>query len=239
MQDDEPGRGSHDSGPVAIPELLTRFCEQIMLAANTAGVRIIGIASAEAGAGVSLIARGLAETYARAGMRTLLLDLSRSGGGPATWAPSRSAAAEAVERDAVGFDRITGSAAPTTRPLFNNLALLRQAYADELSEYGTIVVDLPPVLHDGADLINGAAAALACDGVVLVCPTGRMSRTRLAQASGALRGAHVKLLGTVLNEQHAPTLGREIAREAARLQRISPRLARWIGRQALASEFLN
>lgn len=111
--------------------------------------------------------------------------------------------------------------------------------AEEFVQYDAVVIDIPAVPSIDATCLNGAAAAAACDGVLLVCLSGELSREELNASLDALANTEAKLLGTVLNDMKYPTLGAELAREALRFRRYLPRFSRWLERKALASVLLN
>jgi Mrp family chromosome partitioning ATPase len=219
-----------------------RPIEQIVLAAIESKTRVLGLTSPDAGSGVSLLSSVIAESFTRSGHRTLLVDLTQAAqeaGSNRDWAPGQACVSQIIEPQPAGFDLLMAHPTGTTKFLFNNARHLRKTFVEELGQYAAIVVDLPAILHSRSDFINAAAAASACDAVLMVCITGKITRARLGMALEPLKLAGVNLLGMVLNDVQHPTLGVEIAREARRLFWIVPTFARWIERMALKSSLLN
>jgi Mrp family chromosome partitioning ATPase len=220
----------------------THEVERIALATLGRGTRSIGITSPGRHAGVSTLAIDLAAVTALSGVPTLFVDLTgkvQPNQRDIIWRPGEGGAGQAITRDARGFDVLTARFDITTRFLFNNVERLKQSLGEELARYKAVIVDIPALCVAEADHINGAAAAAACDGVLLVCVSGLITRAELITAASALNSAKANVLGTVLNDVHCPSLGSEIAREARRLEPFAPRFANWIGGKAVNSSFLN
>jgi Mrp family chromosome partitioning ATPase len=214
----------------------THEVERIALASLGRGIRTIGITSPGRQAGVSTLAADLAEVTALSGDLTAsVLPNARD----IIWRPGEGGAGQAITRDPRGFDVLTAKFDVSTRFLFNNVDRLKQSLSEELARYKAVIVDIPALCVAEAEHINGAAAAAACDGVLLVCVSGRITRAELIKGAAALTSAKANVLGTVLNDVACPTLGAEIAREARRLEQYAPRFAKWVSGKALNSPFLN
>jgi Mrp family chromosome partitioning ATPase len=183
----------------------------------------------------------LAESSARSGVRTLLVDLAGSmgsGAGEAGWAPG-GPALQRVRSDPKGYDILTGSVTPASRALFNKVDAFRGMFEGELSTYAAIIVDLPPPIDRSEDRINPIAAASACDTVLMVCAMGQLVQPRIKAAVAGLNSAGVVLGGTVINHTQRPTLGADMAASVRRLRFAFPRTATWLARRLVASKFLN
>lgn len=218
-----------------------RSVEQIVLSSFEDGHRIIGFTAAEPRSGVSTLALSTAEVFARAGLRTLFIDLSQPLQEPTTgpfWALGEEDPRSRILRRNDGADQLIARPTIITLSSFNNITHIRNIMVGELAEYSRIVIDIPAIL-DAQTTINPAAAAAACDSVLLVCVRGRLTRRRLARSMEFIQAAGGKVKGTVLNEMDYATPGVEIARIAKRVFRSAPRIAAWIERKALGSELLN
>jgi Mrp family chromosome partitioning ATPase len=214
--------------------------EQIMLAAIDNKARVVGIVSPDRQAGVSTLCRQLAEAYAASGARTLLIDLaerSPARGAP-KWRPGFDAAM-ATTATGHGFDLLVAQFTSESRALFSNVTTFRGLLDDNLASYEAIVIDLPALGGSDHDSINPVAAARACDAVLLLCLTGKVTQDQLMAAVREMQGAGVPLAGTVLNDRYAPTLGVAMATNRRRLSRLVPGLNRWVERKLSTSEFLN
>jgi Mrp family chromosome partitioning ATPase len=220
----------------------THEVERIALATVGRGIRSVGITSPGYQAGVSTLAADLAAVTALSGVTTLFVDLTgkvQPTSRDIIWRPGEGGAGQAITRDDRGFDVLTARFDATTRFLFNNVDRLKQSLDDELARYKAVIIDIPALCVAEAEHINGAAAAAACDGVLLVCVSGRITRAELIKGASALSSAKANVLGTVLNDVECPMLGAEIAREAQRLAPFAPKFANWISGKALNSPFLN
>jgi len=172
------------------------------MTAQEAKVRVLGLASSEPATRVPHLARSIAEVATHADVNTLLLDLSVQEGDTARvgWVPGNFHAQTLPVRDVAGFDVLFGDPTASARYLFNNVAQLRTSIEQDLSSYGLIVVDLAPIADMPDNAINPMAAALACDGVVLVATLGRVTRAKLLEAMELMRTSGVKLIGSVVRQ---------------------------------------
>ena len=216
--------------------------ERVVFATLKRDKRVVSVTSPQPRSGVSALCEQLARSTSLSGMRTLLLDTTGCAEESvplSVWQPGMGNAGQSILRDPAGFDRLRARFTREDRFKFNNVAHLRQAFAEDLSAYEAVIVDTLPVPANDVSHINGAAVAAACDGALLLCMDGLVSRSALAAAHEALANTQVTLLGVVLNEMHNPTVGMEIAREAGKLRRYMPGLATWLERKARSSVILN
>ena len=216
--------------------------ERIVFATVRRGKRVVGITSPQAASGVTSLCEQLATITSLSGMRTLVLDLSGQAEAAvpeSVWKPGLGNAGQSIARDPAGFDRLVARFTKEERYRLYSVERLRQACAEDLAAYEVIIVDIAPVITNDTSYINGAAAAAACDGTILLCMSGRVTRSELVEANDALANTQVSLLGVVLNEMQNPTLGSELAREASKLRRYLPGVASWLERRALKSAILN
>lgn len=150
-----------------------------------------------------------------------------------------SAPAHVEQELASDYQRLVANPALAHRAVFNSVAQMKALFHDELCRYGALVVDLPPVLGAHDERINPLGAIAACDGIVMLCMAGEVHRDSLARTMTLLNQSGANVLGLVVNDARNPSLGSELAREARRLRRLSPRLSRWLESKALANSFLN
>ncbi len=219
----------------------SRISEQIMLSAVESRIRVLGFTSPAAGSGVSTVARVVAEAFAQAGTKTLLLDLTapvRTDARVPAWSPGAPGAAEAAIIEASGLAVLTADATTRTRALFNNIEHLQKTLQRDLATYTAVIVDLPAVVEDEPARLNPIAAARACDAVLMVCLTGHVDRSELHDAAAALKPAGVNLSGLVLNDYYSTTLGEEVADATYNsVGRYFPALADKIATRAVQSRF--
>jgi Mrp family chromosome partitioning ATPase len=221
-------------------EATIRAVENVVIASSETGVRVVGLAAPDAGAGVTTLAGTMATVYARSGFRTLLIDLqSTVSHFDNTWLPGKNDAREFIVPGADEVDRLYGRPERRSQPLFNNVAALREAFSGQLQGYSKIVVDLPPLMENRAGGINAVAVAAACDSVLIVCAKGVVTTQRLRAMVGLVRSAGGQIGGSIMNEVRYPAPGAEIAAMAARALSFTPRFSQWIQRRAIASELLN
>ena len=219
-----------------------RPVEQIVLSTHKDKHRVVGFTSAEPRSGVSALATMCASINARSGFKTLLLDLSQPvhDVDPAPgWGSGSDDPRPHIIKHVLGFDMLVAQPNRMRQFTFNNSSILQGCLKDRLSDYASVVVDLPAVLDPRTDIINPVASAAACDAVILVCVRGKLTTSRLSAALELIRAGDVKLSGTVLNELGYTTAGVEIARLVGRWFSFAPRLSHWLQTRALTSELLN
>lgn len=217
--------------------------EEIAMTATRRDTRILGLVGVEANTGVTQISELMATSFARSQRRTLFLDLraqiSYTEEDAEGWAPGASDVARFVEIDARGFHRLRPNPTASTRPLFNNVELMRNTLENDLKGYEQIIVDLPNLTDSGVDGVNPIGPAVACDAVLLVCMTGRTARPQAMRALERLQTAGANVAGTILNDEENVTLGGDIAKFARRIRWLSPSFARRLERFGRTNATLN
>lgn len=215
----------------------TNSVDRVCLTTFDRGIRVLAVAGARAGVGVSSLTTSIAEALCLSGRRTLLLDLSSPGAGQPV--PDCGVLALATVRNSRGVDRMTVPLDARYRRLFSSTEHVRGLLDGELKGYSAIVIDLPPLLDVSGDWVNPVAAAAGSDGVLLVAMTSVSHREDLAAARSLLELGGARNVGVVMNDLAAPTLGAEVAREMRRIERYLPRFANWCSSKALESSILN
>jgi Mrp family chromosome partitioning ATPase len=204
----------------------------------------VGFTAPKAKAGVTSLCLALATATAASGLRTLLVDLS----GPAEegtempdWLPGSGRAPAAIRPNPSPgqFDKLTARTTSETRDLFNNSAEIRRTLTDELSDYGAVIVDIPPLKPGNPGAIDAASAAAACGSVYLVCASGEVTKTEMLDSVNRLQSAGVTVLGLILNEAGNPSVGAELAGEVLRFKEFAPEWTGLIAKKLLESSFLN
>lgn len=213
-----------------------------MLSAVEGKIRLLGVTAPVSGSGVSTVARGVAEAFARSGHKTLLLDLStdiRTDSRAPAWVPGGHSASAAIRAEPSGLATLTADTTTATRALFNNVEFLQQMLDAELASYSAIVLDLPAVREDEDKRLNPLAAARVADAVLLVCLTGQIDRGQLSDAVETLKMAGANTAGVVLNDYFGTSFGDEIADRIEAKRRLLPGLAGRLAGKFRESRFLN
>lgn len=220
----------------------SRTAEQLMLSAIESKIRVLALTSPFQGAGVTTVAQGLAAALTRAGRKTLLIDLSKTGrteDDAADWIPGETLAANAIVIGDDGIATLAARASAAGRARFNNVDRVKHVLEQDFAGYEHIILDLAAVGDKTSEGLSPLAAARAADAVILVALTGLTYRAELAAATQALRQVGANVAGVVLNDQFCATLGEEIADVAySRLGRWFPRTAERIARKALSIPYL-
>ena len=198
--------------------------EGLWRAVDAAGARSIAAVSARPGEGASTLAQALWRRAALAGRSALLVELN----------PERPGLAARFGAPAAGGIRLGGEPGlglledPGAAALdaWRDPAALRAAVAGWLRHWDRVVLDGAPLVARGAQRLPGATAAAAAEATLLVVLSGRTPAAAVREAREVLAGAGATLLGTVLNDRDSPSLLSELEREARRLGRIAPGLAR-------------
>lgn len=215
--------------------------EQLAITALESNTRILGVTSPTHSDSSSELASSIAGTFASSGSRTILVDLSQpvqESSTPPPWLPGDGGIGQSIRSTPTGFDLLQAAPTPESRLLFSNAALYRRTFSEELRHYNSIVVEMPPLIDGVLTSVNPVGPALACDSVLMMCTTGRTTREQLQAAIEPLRAAGVKLSGIIMNDDAAPSLAEEFAREARRLRVVSPALADWLERKILSWKLL-
>jgi Mrp family chromosome partitioning ATPase len=216
----------------------SRTAEQLMLSTIESKIRVVAITSPVGGAGTSTVAIGLAQAFAQAKRKTLLIDFSTSAQDDVTgdWAPGKPLPPDAIKVGSGGLAVLTAAVTPSNRAVFGNIDLLAKFFQHDLASYDSIILDLPAIDAASQTAINPVAAARAADAVFLVGLTGLTLRGEMTDAMQKLRQVGANVTGVVLNDQFCATLGEEIADVSyTRLGRHFPRAAQWIAHKALAA----
>jgi capsular exopolysaccharide synthesis family protein len=171
-------------------------------------VEVLAVTSSVAGEGKTTTAANLAESFAAAGRRVLLVDadlrrtrLQRYLGLQGSTGLAGVLSGEVTLADAVqewgpdGLRVLTGgAAAPNPSELLGSPAmeaLVQQARHD----YDLVVIDAPAVLS----VTDASITAVLADGVLLQVRYGRTRRAQVEQALEALDVVNARVLGTVLS----------------------------------------
>lgn len=223
-------------------KLWSQPVEQIVFTALEHKTRVIGVTSPTHADSVADLTATMAATFAASGSRTILVDLSQpvlDGASTPPWVPGDGGIGQSIQPTAGGFDLLQAYPTAETRLLFSNADLYRRTFEQELRHYSSILIELPPVINGVMTSINPVGPALACDGVLLMCTTGRSSRSELQGAVDPLKDAGVKLAGIIMNDSTMPTLADELVREARRLRILSPAFSDWLERRLKSISLLN
>lgn len=193
--------------------------------------RIVGVTGVEHDNGVSTIARAIAQRACSGGIRALLVD--------ASFTSPAEVPAEAPRISDDGYHTVNLRPTGADVLLMRDLGRLRKTFADWLSDFDMVIVDMVPPLPDPKYPLPATVVARACDAALVVCLTGKVTQSDLKLALTALREASAPLLGLIVNHREQPTLGAEIAREAERLRKLAPRRVARVQARVSESKFLN
>lgn len=185
--------------------------EQIAISQIIKGTRLIGFVSPTAASSTSLFARMVAEAMGRAGLRILLANLNATqevihdtSPVPVSepWRPISG------ESDRL-LDVLSANVTAETKPLFNNNGWLGNFFAEQLRTYSTVILDLPPLIHEQKNKLSPLAAASVCQAIVLMCPIGSITRPQLASSLQLLQSAEINVIGLVVEEDRGQSRWRD------------------------------
>lgn len=192
----------------------------LLFNSEEASTRVFMVTSAVDGEGKSTISAELAESFARYGYRTLLIDADlRSPSVLERFPQIKGIGAHATTETWLGAletDKKMVSLSfpdgeqlfvlPQPQPVANASELLGRRIREALAtvrEFDVIVIDTPPVLA----VADALMIAPHCTGTILVVDTHRIDRRRLAAAAEGLRRVGIPVLGAVANR--VETTGRD------------------------------
>lgn len=213
------------------------------------GLRSLAVTAAGEREGTTTLAVALARRNRYSGRSTLAVDLNLHR--PALHKrfalvytpppPDGPHGPDALPRVDLG-DGLTVIPAPANR---RDAVLLREKhrFAEYLEawqrQYDVVIFDTTPLNGSNKGNIPAERVCQGCEGAVLVVLAGRTPGSALRAALDKLASAEVQLLGTVLNDQHNPSLGEELRRETERFDRLLPGLAQRVRGAIRASKILN
>lgn len=186
--------------------------EQIAISQIIKGTRLIGFVSPTAASSTSLFARMVAEAMGRAGLKILLANLNATQevihdtSPVAVSEPWRPISDESNRL----LDVLSANVTAETKPLFNNNGWLGNFFAEQLRTYSTVILDLPPLIHEQKNKLSPLAAASVCQAIVLMCPIGSVTRPQLASSLQLLQSAEVNVIGLVVEEDRGQSRWRDL-----------------------------
>jgi tyrosine-protein kinase len=171
-------------------------------------VEVLVITSSVESEGKTTTAANLAQTFAEAGRKTLLvdgdlrkpkleryLDLEASAGLTSVLIGDGELSQLIQPWGSAGLDVLAcGPIPPNPSELLGSQAMER-FIADARAAYDIVIVDTPPVLP----VTDAAVTAAVADGVILVVRHGKTRREQVADALAALTSVDARVLGTVLS----------------------------------------
>jgi len=193
------------------------------------GARVVGLIGIETGDGVTTLAEALAKRCALTNLRTILVDVS------GLHDNDQRKPQKLVSKD--GYETLIIH--PNTGELYRlrTQEFLKKLFSQSLQDYNAVIVKCAPAVARPNDTVPGYVTAACLDTSMLICMGGKVTRLSIDHAKRSLTG--VPLRGVVINGRDQPTLGEELAREAMRLSRFFPNLARNLAARALASKLLD
>ena len=191
--------------------------EQIAVSQIIKGTRLIGFVSPTAASSTSLFARMVAEAMGRAGLRILLANLNATEEVIHDTSPVPvSEPWRPISDDGNRLlDVLSANVTAETKPLFNNNGWLGSFFAEQLRAYSTVILDLPPLIHEQKNKLSPLAAASICQAVVLMCPIGSITRPQLASSLQLLQSAEVNVIGLIVEEDREQTRSRHFTSPAS------------------------
>ncbi|MBX9761069.1 MAG: hypothetical protein K2Y29_19990, partial [Beijerinckiaceae bacterium] len=173
----------------------------------------------------------LARRASAGGQKALLIDTSSP---DLAITPDRAA-----EQTPDGYFHLTLRPCADELLPMREVARLRKLFSSYMDAFDFVIIDMAPVIVGAAHPLPMTIVANACDSTILVCMTGQTTNVDLQQALRSLGGANITPCGVVANHREQPTLGAEIAREAARIRRFAPSITDSVQRSVTSSKFLD
>ncbi|MDX2158559.1 MAG: hypothetical protein SFW09_18825 [Hyphomicrobiaceae bacterium] len=211
--------------------------EQIALTLQSTGLRKVAFTAVETDPVTTSLAKDVAEVAARSGRRTLVLDLAGSSTAPG-WLPGDDMVEPAPDATGRKFDSLRAPAGAAARAAYNNPERVGDALDGLLASYDLVILCTAGLIDDRDDRVNAVAAGAATDGIILVCPTGLVTVTKLQRAMQLVAAAGGKVVGTVLDDRANPLLVDELSDVVQRTLAFVPPVGRWLAERVRRSEFL-
>lgn len=216
-----------------------KVVEQIALNVREQRLRTIAFVSTRYDRDTSALIGDVAEVLARANVRSLVAGVGdgQTAGG---WSPLMTDPPE-VNDSGRGFDFVRADMQPAARAAFNDPESVRRGFLSAFSNYEIIILDLPGLIDENPHYPNAVAVSTACDGVILVCPTGEIAEDEIRRALALVRDAGGRLCGTVMNDRSNPTIATDLRRlrssRRSFIRLLPKRFLNWLERrQSLQSQ---
>jgi Mrp family chromosome partitioning ATPase len=218
--------------------------EQIAMTVRDRKLRLLGLAAPQFDPGTSQLVREVAQVLARAGISTLLVDMTGGRGASSadasgtSWVPKAAATTAKPATVESGFDVIAAASGAAARAAFNDPQRLRDSLLEQFPKYAMILLDLPALVDHEAEYLNGVAGAAAADGVLMVCVMGEVEQATVERAVDLVRTAGGKLQGTVIDDRRNPPLRIAMARPVMKYSRFVPIVGEWLAAWLLRRRIL-
>jgi len=222
--------------------------EEIYAKTFGAGLSTVAFAAAEDHEGVSTLAYAAARRAAVMGRKVLLVDFNwripsvgrRLGIASSKWIPGEpSAMDEIVPLSNTGLSVLPAPSSTSGWLHAREASTLEACFRQWREKFDCIVADTSPLTVRNQENFPPENLCAACDGTVLVVLTGRTSETRVLEAADKLNGVNAHIVGTVLNDRHAPRLSDELVRETHRFDQVAPAMMEKLRTTIRCSTFLN
>lgn len=173
-------------------------------------VRVIAITSATPNEGKSTVSFELAQSFAQAGKKTLLVDADlrksvmrnrhkagRIKYGLTNFLVGKRELEECIcTTDVSNFYMIFSGPVPPNPSELLGGTLFQKMIEESLKMFDMIIIDTPPI----GSVIDAAIVSKACDGIVVVLSAGEISYQFARSIKEQLDVANAKVLGAVLNK---------------------------------------
>ena len=185
-----------------------RSIEQIILTSAGQGKRVIGLASIQGKSGVGLVAHDLARTLSAGGSATLRIDASglfTPGTEAHAWTPRADRFRPFITSTTDGYDFLcilSASSAGNPAHGSASIPILKEHFADELSNYQRVIIELPYLREPPSTALNPLTFAIFCDPLLLICGVGRDRVSELRSAVKMLASVGVKISGVIANQHY-------------------------------------
>lgn len=200
-----------------------REVEGLWLAVAGSSARSLAIVAAHAGEGTTTLAEALTRRAALGGRRALYVDLSGGHAGAGLGLAPDAILPGAQEGIGVLANPSDAAVLAWRDPL--RLAAQVAAWAEH---WDLVLFDTAPLLAEAGAWVPPMAVAAAAEATILLVLAGRTAASDVREAQQRLERARARLIGTVMNDRENPSLLTEMEREAGRLGRVAPGLARRI-----------
>lgn len=212
--------------------------ERLYLTTLGSGIKTLAVAGVEPGAGCTTLAMALAQRHLLAHHSVLYVELN-------SLAPSMSAICQLDQNDvattpmlvtsSVTDAVVTGVLAPQDKL---HIVELRQPqtlkrYIEEMGQgFDAMVIDCAPLCghtdEESALAVPADIVARVTDNTILVIKGGVTKAPLLKRALSLMKAQNVAPTAIAVNQQHNPSLGQELIREAERLKPYLPKVSRWL-----------
>jgi protein-tyrosine kinase len=192
------------------------------------GYRTLAVTSAKAGEGKTTVAQAIVERAHAVGKKVLLVEMN-------TFNPvlseslRKSIASEVTANEIIAIESEGYSLLPAPKSIrdvlqYRESHLLLKSITEWLDNFDCIIFDTSALTSLNQSNIPAEIICEVCEGALLVIEAGVTPANLIQESIEKLKLKKVNLIGSIINDQHNPSLLTELQRATYRFNRLLPKM---------------